>query len=135
MHKINLVCNDYDLVSLLEGQVNVEQVDDVIKKIKGTKLEKVALEKLNRFNERKKQKDCAIHMFRYVVGKMFALVWINNFHNSTNFEKSNMIKNYVKYLKNTHKFDLYLASNHLFNKNFTEICLDFKNLLEQQLEF
>jgi len=132
INKINIICNEYDLISLFNYTITKQKLRDIKEKISGTHLHQIVKERIKCHNEKKKQKNYGKHLFRYVVSYIVSTLWIENFNTASNQEQRKLINNFINYLNNTHKLDLNGSCKFLLNKPFGLVCSDFSNLLSKK---
>jgi len=91
------------------------------------------MERLNFISKRRKYNDLnnnCKYKFRYIVGNIFATVWIDEYRSSKKQEKQKMLEDYKTFLLNNNKYNLDSAMKLLLpNENYETTINKFVNLV------
>jgi len=93
------------------------------------------IDRLNFISKRRKNNDLinnCKYKFRYIVGNIFATVWIDKYKNSKKQEKQKMLEDYKLFLLNNHNYDLDSAMELLLpNETFETTVNKFVKLVNE----
>ena len=121
LHETNLIREESDIIKNLPCPVTKESLENLQNNLNANSNQILS----NRIQKMANEEYSSQYMFRYVVGRVVADVWIKHFTTANKATQQQMLNNFNNYLDNTHNLTLDDACQTLLDEDFVNVAQEY----------